>query len=311
MLRVMRALISPITSTWDSPAKVNLCLRIVGRRADGYHLLDSIFAAIDLIDLVTITIANVSSRHDTTVVVHCSEPGVPTDATNLVARAATALLDTSGISADLTIEIQKRIPPGSGLGGGSSNAATVLRALVQMLDLQVAPQRLGELALSLGADVPFFLTGGCARVRGIGEQVDPIPGWPGRELVVALPPITVSTAWAFSRYSAGFSTDPPEPERLANAPEPTASLLRNDLESVVLPAYPALGDLKRSFIEAGAPAAVMSGSGASIIGLVPLGMTSEDFAQGLQGRHPMTRFHATRIRPASQSTMLDRPRSYA
>ncbi|MEO6027686.1 MAG: 4-(cytidine 5'-diphospho)-2-C-methyl-D-erythritol kinase [Candidatus Binatia bacterium] len=311
MFRVMRAPSSPITSTCDSPAKVNLCLCIVGRRADGYHLLDSIFAAIDLIDRVTITIANVSSQRGTSVAVHCAVPGVPTDATNLVARAATALLDDCGIGADLTIGIDKRIPPGSGLGGGSSNAATVLRALVHMLDLRVTPPRLGELALSLGADVPFFLTGGCARVRGVGEQVDPIPGWPGRGLVVALPPIAVSTAWAFSRYSAGFSTDPSEPERLACAPEPTAPLLRNDLETVVLPAYPALGDLKRSFLEAGAPAAVMSGSGAAVIGLVPPGTTSEDFAQALQARHPSTRFHGTRIRPASQGTMVDRPRSYA
>ncbi len=311
MFRVMRAPTSPITSTCESPAKVNLCLRIVGRRADGYHLLDSIFAAIDLIDRVTITVANVLPGSRTNVAVHCAVPGVPTGATNLVTRAATALLDDGGLGADLTIEIDKRIPPGSGLGGGSGNAATVLRALVQMLDLRVTPQRLGELALSLGADVPFFLTGGCARVRGIGERVDAIPGWPGRELVVALPPIAVSTTWAFSRYSAGFATDPLEPERLSCASEPTAPLLRNDLESVVLPAYPAVSDLKRSFIEAGAPAAVMSGSGAAVVALVPPGTTSEDFAQAMQALHPSTRFHGTRIRPPSQGTMVDRPRSYA
>jgi 4-diphosphocytidyl-2-C-methyl-D-erythritol kinase len=307
----MRTTIATHTSTCDAPAKVNLCLRIVGRRDDGYHLLDSIFAAIDLADRITLTVANAGPQRATAVEVHCPFPGVPTDRTNLVARAALAFLEACGLGADVTIAIDKRIPPGSGLGGGSSNAATVLRLLERALGLGVAPQRLQEMALGLGADVPFFLTGGCARVRGIGERVDPIAGWPGLGLVVALPPIAVSTAWAFRSYAGGFSTDPAEPAALANGATPGAALLRNDLESVVVPANPVIGDLKRALVDAGATAAVMSGSGAAVVGLVPPAIAPESLAERLRLRHPGVRFHGARVQRAGGGTTVDRPRSYA
>jgi 4-diphosphocytidyl-2-C-methyl-D-erythritol kinase len=288
---------APSIATYDSPAKVNLCLRIVGRRTDGYHLLDSIFAAIDLVDHVTITVSDVGASA-THVEVRCAYPGVPSDDTNLAARAALTLLDACRVGARVAIDIDKHIPPGAGLGGGSSNAATVLRGLVTLLRLDVSPSLLGELALQLGADVPFFLTGGCARVRGIGEDVEPIAGWPGLPLLVALPPLAVSTAWAFRNFVAPFARDADEPSRMAAGLTPSADLLVNDLETTVLPAHPEIAQVKRAFLAAGASAAVMSGSGAAVVALVPASRTPEAITEAVRRREPHVIVHNTRIRPA-------------
>ena len=298
------------TSTCDAPAKVNLCLRIVGRRADGYHLLDSIFAALTLADRVALTVTNAAPQRTSSIVVRCPLRGVPNDATNLAARAAKAVLDECGIGADVAIDIDKSIPPGSGLGGGSSNAAAVLRTLPGMVGQVIAASRLHAIALALGADVPFFLIGGCARVQGIGERVDPVPGWPGQGVVVALPPLAVSTAWAFRNYAGGFEDGPVEPEHLAAGAALRADLLRNDLETVVIPAHPVIGRLKRELLEAGALAAVMSGSGCAVLGIVPAAQDPDALAMRLAARHPDVRFLGTRIQ-GPVATTVDRPGSYA
>ncbi|MEB2284130.1 MAG: 4-(cytidine 5'-diphospho)-2-C-methyl-D-erythritol kinase [Myxococcales bacterium] len=287
------------TITRTTPAKVNLCLRIVGRRSDGYHLLDSIFAAIDLSDRLTISAAR--TRDATDVEVACDHPQVPADETNLAARAARALLERCEVAARVRITIEKHVPPGAGLGGGSSNAATVLTALRDMLSLNIGPGELAELALSLGADVPFFLTGGCARVRGIGERVDPIAGWPNRELVVALPPVAVSTAWAFHHYRGGYASDPVEPARMAAGERLDPALMRNDLESVVLAAYPEVAIAKSGLLAAGAAATVMSGSGAAVLGLSPPGSSARVIRDAFAAAHPSMAVHSCRILTASGS----------
>ncbi len=295
----MRTAFSSTTSTYDSPAKINLCLRIVGRRADGYHLLDSIFATIDLVDRIRISVRDVGPSGATHVDVHCAYPGVPNDVTNLAARAALTLLDECGLRAYVAIAIEKRVPPGAGLGGGSSNAATVLRGLNAMLRLDVPEGRLHQLALGLGADVPFFLTGGCARVRGIGESIQPIYGWPGLPVIVALPPLAVSTAWAFRAYSATFARDPDEPVQMAAGVAPSPTLMVNDLETAVLPAHPKIAQVKQALVDAGASASVMSGSGAAVVALVPPSTSPEVVATAFHSRHPDVRVHCTRILPAA------------
>jgi 4-diphosphocytidyl-2-C-methyl-D-erythritol kinase len=280
---LMRA---PFTATWQSPAKVNLCLRIVGKRSDGYHLLDSIFAAIDLCDRVSIVVADVARDRATRITIRCPDAGVPLDATNLAARAALTLLNDAGVGADVDVDLVKRIPAGAGLGGGSSNAATVLAGLNHGLRLGIAAQRLRELAVQLGADVPFFLTGGCARVRAIGEDVEPIAGWPGLPLLVALPPLAVSTAWAFRNFAAPFARDADEPSRMAAGLTPSADLLVNDLETTVLPAHPLIAQVKEAFLDAGASAAVMSGSGAAVVAVVPPSRGPDAIAAAVLARHP-------------------------
>jgi 4-diphosphocytidyl-2-C-methyl-D-erythritol kinase len=283
---------APFTATWDSPAKVNLCLRIVGKRADGYHLLDSIFAAIDLRDRITVVVRDLARDRPTHVAVRCAYPGVPSDATNLAARAVEVLLQETGRGADVTIEIDKRIPPGAGLGGGSSNAATVLAGLQRDLGLDVARERLHALALRLGADVPFFLTGGCARVRGIGERIEPIRGWPGLRLLVALPPVAVSTAWAFRAYAGGTEPHDDVAGRLAAAAEPVPDLLVNDLERTVLPAYPPVARVKEMLLAAGAQAAVMSGSGSAVVALA---RDPQSAAAAFRARAPDVPVHCVRV----------------
>jgi len=267
----MTAAIPPLHATWRSPAKVNLCLRVVGRRADGYHLLDSVFAPIDLCDTITLDADGITRGAPTRIDVRCDRADVPQDASNLAARAAAALLAEAGLGGRIGFEIRKTIPPGSGLGGGSGNAASVLRELNVRLRLGVTEARLRQLAVALGADVPFFLAAAPARVRGIGEDVQPIVGFRDVALVVAIPPVRVSTAWAFRAYAEVVPSPTAagdEPAQLAAGAAPRAALLVNDLERVVLPAFPAIAAVKQLLCACGAEAAVISGSGSAVIGVV-------------------------------------------
>lgn len=286
-------------AVWRSPAKVNLCLRITGRRDDGYHLLDSIFVPIDLCDRIVLDIDGLRAGVETSLEVRCDVPGVPQDGRNLAARAARALLAECGYGARVRLRIEKTIPPGAGLGGGSGNAATVLRGLSALLGLAVPAARLRDIALHLGADVPFFLCGGTARVRGIGEDVQPIGGWPGLRLVVAVPPVEIATAWAFrvfaERADGGRWAVGDEPARLAAGAKPAADLLVNDLERVVLPAFPVVAEVKARLLEAGASAVVMSGSGAAVVGVAPSAAAAERIAAMLRRALPEVRAHAVGV----------------
>lgn len=263
----------PAHGRWRSLAKVNICLRVVGRRADGYHLLDSIFLPIDLCDDVTVAARDVRANASTMIDVRVDDPAIPTDETNLAVRAVRVLFDECGIGGTVSVDLRKRIPAGAGLGGASGNAATVLRGMNDLLALGLSEDGLRALALRLGADVPFFLTGTPARVRGVGEAIEPLPRWPAMSLVVVVPPIKVATPWAFERYREAVPTceghEPSEAARLASGAAPNAELLVNDLERVVLPAFPEIAAVKRRLRTAGATAAVMSGSGAAVVGLAP------------------------------------------
>ena len=235
----------------------------------------------------------------------CDHPGGPEDGTNLAARAAVLLLAERGCGAEVGIVIEKTIPPGSGVGGGSGNAATVLAGMNALLGLGVPVARLREIALRLGADVPFFLCGRTARVRGIGEEVEPITGWPALQLVVAIPRLAVATAWAFRAFAQAGDTPPcheplghaagDEPARLAAGATPTPDLLVNDLERVVLAAFPAIAELKARLLAAGATAAVMSGSGSAVIGLAPSIAVAERIAAAIRRASREVRAHAVGV----------------
>jgi 4-diphosphocytidyl-2-C-methyl-D-erythritol kinase len=293
-------------ASWRSPAKVNLCLRIVGRRDDGYHLLDSVFVPIDLCDRLTVAVTGVRRGGDVTVVLRCDDPRVPTDGTNLVARAATTLLGEAGVGATITVELAKRIPPGSGLGGGSGNAATTLLGLNALLELGTPVDRLRAVALRLGADVPFFLTRRPARVRGIGENIEAISCWPDTALIVAIPSVSVSTPWAFRTFRDAVPLDG-EPKReteaamLASGTPPTADLLVNDLERAVLPSFPQVAALKKRLVAAGATAAVMSGSGSAVVALASSLAAARAIAARVGAEDAETVVHAVRVfRPSSE-----------
>jgi 4-diphosphocytidyl-2-C-methyl-D-erythritol kinase len=282
---------------------VNLCLRVVGRRDDGFHLLDSVFVPIGLCDDIALTIADVAPGAAVSITVRCDRADVPSDGDNLVARAAAAVLAERGLGGTLRFELAKVIPPGSGLGGGSGNAATVLRGLNEALALGVGEARLAELALRLGADVPFFLHGRAARVRGVGERIEPIdpPGGLGDlALVVAIPPVAVATAWAFRAYAASGAAPAQGSEvaRLAAGAAPSPELLVNDLERVVLPEFPAVAEVKAALLRAGATAAVMSGSGSAVVGIASSRAAAERMAADVRAALPRVQTHAVGTGPA-------------
>jgi 4-diphosphocytidyl-2-C-methyl-D-erythritol kinase len=219
----------------ETYAKINWSLRITGRRADGFHDLETVFQTISLHDTLTFT---PSDRLSLT----CSDPTIPTDETNLVMRAARG--------ARYAIHLEKRIPAGGGLGGGSSNAAATLIALGRP-----DPQ----LALSLGSDVPFFLIGGTAYATGRGEVLTPLPPMTGIPLLLVLPEERVMTKDAFARitrYSAPLGID--AYRDFAN--------FTNDFEVPVFAMLPRLRSFKERLLDAGAVWAGMSGSGSTIVG---------------------------------------------
>ncbi len=229
----------------EAPAKVNLGLRIRGRRSDGYHLLESLFVPLDLSDRLRVDVGAVvasAPRRVTLAVSGDRAAGVPGDDSNLAVRAAQAFLAAAGRT-DLVVAIQleKRIPAQAGLGGGSSDAGAVLRALSALVPWAAGPEALAALALHLGADVPFFLEPRPALVTGIGERIEPAPKTPPLVLLLAHPGIGLSTAEVYAAFDAlagaltarepGPTVRPPEGPL---EPEALARLLENDLEPAAL-----------------------------------------------------------------------------
>lgn len=240
--------------------------------------------SISLHDTLTLTFPDGSGG----IRVTCDMPGIPTDESNLAYRAAALLFEQAGIEPALDIHIEKRIPPEAGLGGGSSNAAVVLSVLGSAFSVQRSG--LPELAAQIGSDVPYFLVGGTAFVRGRGEIVEPLPDIEPWWLVIVKPPFGVSTAWAYRRLdemqapgervtaserirdciekdgvSAEFDTGCRELPRL----------LSNDLELPAIERHPEIGYIKKALIEAGASGSLMCGSGSAVFGL----FESEEAAQ--------------------------------
>jgi 4-diphosphocytidyl-2-C-methyl-D-erythritol kinase len=252
-------------------AKVNLFLRVTGRRPDGYHELDSLFLPVSISDRITIEVrpSSISS-----ITLRCNIALLGDAQSNLAARAARAFMDEFGSSAHVMIDLEKTIPAGAGLGGGSSDAGTVLRMLASIMTPMLAdstdtPERLLKIALALGADVPFFLNPRPSRVTGIGEHIEGIDRFPALHLVIAVPPIEVPTASVFRAL---------KPERWSGAASARdlSAILRgqirarhliNDLEAPAFELYPQIAKLKALLQKCGAAASSMTGSGSSVFGL--------------------------------------------
>lgn len=256
-----------------APAKINLSLRVVGRRADGYHLLDTIIVPVSLYDEIEIGKVRVRSKNKKlappSIKVICKHPLVPSDEKNLVYQAARLLLGKAKSEQPIEIRIRKRIPVGAGLGGGSSDAAATLVGLNRLLGLGFSVKQLERLGLQLGADVPFFIRGRPARACGIGERLQQFG--PLRRLwaVILYPGFPVSTAWVYGNLPAKL-TKPSVNTSIASlltGAGSLANLLVNDLERVSLSRYPKIGLLKRALLRAGAAGSLMSGSGSSVFGV--------------------------------------------
>ena len=276
--------------------KVNLGLRVLGRRPDGYHELDSVFWPLaHPCDELRIRL-----RAGSGIRVTCDAPGID-PARNTLTKAHAAFAALAGDAPGLEVELVKRIPSGAGLGGGSSDAARLLLWLNCVHRSPLPAEALARAALAVGADVPFFLSGRPSRVTGIGEVVDPLAGEvPPLFLVLVCPGIHVATAEAFARLaelrgtaaSAGAPTAQNSLTNNARAAHGTLLIgaarldVHNDLEVAVFPRHPQLAELKARLGELGALAAGMTGSGSSVFGLFAAQAPATAAAARLRGEYP-------------------------
>jgi 4-diphosphocytidyl-2-C-methyl-D-erythritol kinase len=256
----------PATIVARAHAKVNLDLRVLGVRADGYHELRTVFQTIELHDVL------VCRARRGPFALRCRAAGIPLDSSNLVWKAAAALwtaIGRAGDVSDTTVAIDKIIPVESGLGGGSADAAAALLALARLWG--GAPLALlREVGATIGADVPFFLAGGTALGLGRGEEIYPLVDLPPHWIVIVRPPFGVSTAEAYAWYDDDRAAGLREIRELQLLPVPwpsRAAQMINDLEPPVLRRHPEIGLLKAQLKDAGAVAAAMSGSGSAVFGL--------------------------------------------
>jgi 4-diphosphocytidyl-2-C-methyl-D-erythritol kinase len=249
-------------------AKINLDLRVLGVRPDGFHDLRTIFQSLAIHDVLRF------SRRPGAFAIESDDPTLPTDRRNLIWKAASLLWRTVGrrrgeVPRDVAVSISKRIPQEAGLGGGSADAAITLLGLARLWELDVDAPTLSRLAALLGADVPFFLVGGTALGLGRGDDIYPLADLPRTHVVVVRPQFGVSTVEAYEWYDN-------EPRRIAREPvrKPLpdrwpewASGLRNDLEPAVTRHHPTIARIKHALVDAGAVVSAMSGSGSAVFGL--------------------------------------------
>jgi 4-diphosphocytidyl-2-C-methyl-D-erythritol kinase len=249
----------------QSYAKINWTLDVLFKREDGFHELRTIYQTVSLHDTLTIT------ETDGPIEILCDDPRVPRNETNLAFKAAALLRETAGFSKGARIEIEKRIPVAGGLGGGSSNAAATLLALVKLWEVEIDDRTLFRIAASLGSDVPFFLMGGTALGVGRGEEVYAIEQAACEHLLLVNPGFAVSTRDAYEKLSR--LTRPESPSNIpftllaAKGVSGLPLVARNDLEESVLAAYPEIAEVKRRLLSLGARHAQMSGSGATVFGV--------------------------------------------
>jgi len=257
----------------ESPAKINLRLEILSKREDGYHELKTIFQKISLHDTL-----HFSLRERGEISITADHPDLPVGKANLIYRAAQSILKKSNYSGGVAVQIEKRIPLGAGLGGGSSNAATTLKGLNQLLETKLSRKELMELGLEIGADVPFFFFKGAALGSGIGERLKKLD-LPDLWFVLIYPNFEVSTRWAYKNFDKRLSeTSLRKAKELTNqqfrisldkflkTPKGVSQILFNHLEAVVSKEYPQIDVMKKMLFSAGAMGAMMTGSGPTVFG---------------------------------------------
>ncbi|RPI74563.1 MAG: 4-(cytidine 5'-diphospho)-2-C-methyl-D-erythritol kinase [Desulfobacteraceae bacterium] len=246
-----------------TPAKLNVRLKVIGRRPNGYHDLVSIMAPITLFDELEL------EKSVSEITLTSEGFRVPNNADNLVYRAAELFLKQAGLKAGVQIKLKKGIPVAAGMGGGSSDAAATLRSLNELFSRPFSFAELSSMAVQLGADVPFFLQPRPCIARGIGEILEPIENWPEMRYVIVHPPLEISTAWVYANLKLGLTGDEDGYIRkcLKFRFSSIASILENDLEQVTIAHYPVIDSIKSHLLKAGAEGALMTGSGPTVFGL--------------------------------------------
>jgi 4-diphosphocytidyl-2-C-methyl-D-erythritol kinase len=247
-----------------APAKLNLRLKITGRRGDGYHEMVSIMVPVDLFDLLDLRV--IRGRR---IEISCEGFRIPADERNLVYQAALSFFSKAGIQQGVNIKLTKNIPVAAGLGGGSSDAAATLITLNEICSRPLTLSELHTIAGQLGADVPFFLYCEPALATGIGDVLEPLKKWPTFWYVIVTPPIQVPTSWVYGALKLELTRGEYDyiVKFLKNDPFAVSAILENDLEEVTSSRFPIIDTIKTFLMNAGAEGALMTGSGPSVFGV--------------------------------------------
>jgi 4-diphosphocytidyl-2-C-methyl-D-erythritol kinase len=249
-------------------AKINLGLRVLGKRADGYHELETVFQTISLHDTLKLVLNN-----DSQIVFSCNDCSLPTGSQNLVVQAARLLQNRFAATRGAHIRLEKRIPARAGLGGGSSNAAVTLLGLTHLWQLNPAAGELQQIASELGADVPFFLHGGTARGTGIGDRIESLPDVPEAFLLIIKPNANISTADAYKVLDEDSLTSQNSKTILSRSDAQAVfdisgfATQPNDFEAVAFALEPEIATAKAALLKAGARSALLAGSGSAVFGI--------------------------------------------
>jgi len=270
-----------------SPAKINLFLKVTGKRPDGYHEICSIMQMVDIFDTLTFRLDPLGELS-----IKVGGHNAPSDGTNLVIKAAEALRKWAGVKLGARIALDKKIPVSAGLGGGSGNAAVALKSLAALWGIEASHAQMEQLALSIGADTPFFLNGPCALVTGVGEKIKPVTARKSAAVLLVKPDFGVSTAEAYKNSKFDFSQFSADDRMVDDAasgePSRMAPRMVNDLMAWAMQAHPELARLKER-IKGATPAPIrvmMSGSGPTLFALYETDDDCKRAAEFLEGAAP-------------------------
>ncbi|MDT4966476.1 MAG: 4-diphosphocytidyl-2-C-methyl-D-erythritol kinase [Acidobacteriota bacterium] len=286
-------------------AKINWSLRVLGRRADGLHEVRTILQTIDLHDRLRFALGDDEEIHLT-----CDSPDVPLGARNLIVRAALRLKEGCGIRKGASIHLEKVIPVGAGLGGGSSNAVIALIGLARLWEIEIGKPELSELAAALGADVPYFLTGGTALGIGVGVEIKPVTEVVAKHLIVLNPGIEISTARAYAalnspaltkaEYDTILSISCADEQFMDFDPD----ALHNDFEPVIFRQEPEIERARNALLDTGAKACLMAGSGSSVFGVFDNQEAQERAVDALGGERSWRVFRCATLARTEYLTAL-------
>jgi len=262
-------------------AKINLGLDVLRKREDGYHEVKMIMQTVDIYDILTF------EKADSGIHVTVNKSELPVNEDNLIYKSAAAFLNKYNITEGVSIHLEKNIPIAAGMAGGSTDAAATFKALNQLFEVNASLEELQEIAVKIGADVPYCLMGGTALAEGIGEKLTKLPDAPNCHLVVAKPDIDVSTAFVYGNLKANELEEHPDIDGMIQAIENgeltgVTQRLGNVLETVTVPAYPIIQEIKDTLKADGADGVLMSGSGPTVFAIFTDKEKAEKAFEGLK-----------------------------
>ena len=265
--------------TLKAPAKINLCLSVLGRRPDGYHDVEMLMQMVGLYDEVTVAAASGAG-----VRISCDSDAIPPGEDNIAWKAGHALLKRAGSGAGLSITIRKAIPVAAGLGGGSSDAAAVLAAANEVLGIGLDREELAGIGAKLGMDVPFFFYGPTALAQGRGEMLTELLPMPKLQILLVNPGFETSTAWVYKNLNLRLTKKVDCNKILRLTVKNIAAGLHNDLETVTAAAHPVIHTIRQALLAQGAAGVLMSGSGPTVFGIFKTGAGCITAAENLSNR---------------------------